>query len=72
MITYSDVKIIEKDAKKVRTANTTLSCPFVKGLCTNYLEEGGGGGVGKWVKYAPKLSHTPLSWSENKFHLPLT
>ena len=57
MITYSDVKIIEKDVKKVRTANATLSCPFVKGLCTNYLE-GGGEGVRKWVKYAPKLSHT--------------
>ena len=29
-----------------------------KGLCNNYLEGEGGGAVGKWVKYAPKLSHT--------------
>ena len=29
MITLSDVKIIEKDIEKVRTANATLSCPYV-------------------------------------------
>ena len=29
MITQSDVKIIEKDVKKVTTAKATLSCPFV-------------------------------------------
>ena len=29
MITLSDVKIIEKDVEKVRTANATLSCPYV-------------------------------------------
>ena len=29
MITLSDVKIIEKDIEKVRTANATLSCPCV-------------------------------------------
>ena len=35
-----------------------------KGLCNNYLE--GAGRVGKCLKYAPKLSHTPpLSLSKN-------
>ena len=29
MITLSDVKIIEEDVKKVKTANATLSCPLV-------------------------------------------
>ena len=29
---------------------------LIKGLCNNYLE---GRMCGKWVKYAPKLSHTP-------------
>ena len=24
-----------------------------KGLCNNYLEAGGGGGAGKYVKYLP-------------------
>ena len=36
---------------------------YSKGLCNNNLK--GGGGAGKWVKYGPKLSHTPLSLSKN-------
>ena len=32
-----------------------------KGLCNNYLEEGGGE-IGKWTKYAQKLSHKTKSY----------
>ena len=38
---------------------------YSKGLGNNNLKGAGGGGAGKWVKYGPKLSHTPLSLSKN-------
>ena len=41
---------------------------FNKGRWNNYLE--GGGGVGKWVKYAPKLGHTPPLIKQNLFSTP--
>ena len=57
----------EEKTKKVKNKNKH-TCKkkneATKGLCNNYLE--GAGRVGKCLKYAPKLSHTPpLSLSKN-------
>ena len=43
-------------------------CSCNKGLCNSYLE--GMRRAGKWMKYAPKLSHTPLSLRKINFNSP--
>ena len=43
--------------------------PESQGPCNNYLE---GGGVGKWVKHAPKLTHTPSLIKQNIISSPHT
>ena len=48
VITLSDVKIIEKDVKKVRTANATLSVTYERNECVKYVLVLKGPSI-KWV-----------------------
>jgi len=59
-ITSAEELVINIDDKKNKWTSKTI---FFFRDCAIITRRGGG--AGKWVKYAPKLSHTPVSLGKN-------